>query len=86
MVFYADCVVRWTGTGAAGDPYRPDLDGLPVLGYTDTTGQPAGVLVPIPTTGQPAGVLVPIPDAFVAQLQVATAADVTTLGVVYLVL
>ena len=73
MVFYADCVVRWTGTGAAGDPYRPDLDGLPVLGYTDTTGQPAGVLVPIP-------------DAFVAQLQVATAADVTTLGVVYLVL
>lgn len=66
MVFVADCVVRWIGTGAPGDAYRPDLDGLPVLGYQDTTGQPANVLVPNP-------------DAFVAQLQVATAADVATL-------
>ena len=66
MVFYADCVVRWIGSGVPGDPYRPDLAGLPILGYQDTTGQPANVLVPTP-------------DAFVAQLQVATAADVTTL-------
>ena len=65
-MFVADCVVRWTGTGAVGDPYRPDLTGLPVLGYADTTGQAVSVLVPNP-------------DAFVAQLQVATAADVATL-------
>ena len=66
MVYYADCVVRWTGTGVPGDAYRPDLDGLPVLGYADTTGQAVSVLVPNP-------------DAVVAQLQVATAADVATL-------
>lgn len=66
MAYYADCVVRWIGSGAAGNEYRPDLDGLPVLGYQDTTGQPESVLTPAP-------------NAFVAQLQVATAADVATL-------
>lgn len=66
MAFYADCVVRWIGTGVPGDAYRPDLAGLPILGYQDTTGQPESVLTPAP-------------NAFVAQLQVATAADVATL-------
>jgi len=46
MSVIARLAVGWTGTGATGDAYRPNLDGLPLLGWQDVTGTDARELPP----------------------------------------
>lgn len=46
MTIVARLAVGWSGTGAKGDAHRPDLDGLPLLGWQDVTGTDARQIPP----------------------------------------
>ncbi len=45
----AEILSPWIGTGSIADPNRPRVaDDHPLISWTDTTGQPAQNLTPVP--------------------------------------